>query len=286
MYAAKELGKHRTARYRPAMDEHAAEDARIGAHLRRAMSGGELYLVYQPIVELPHGAIVGAEALIRWRHPELGVVAPGAFIPVAERTGLIVPLGEWILREACAQAARWPRPAARAVRKVSVNVSARQLREPNFPARVAAILHETGLDAARLTIEVTETAVFDDGTALESVRALHDLGLQIALDDFGTGHSSLGLLRTCPVDVLKVDKSFIDEVTTDSAQGVIATALIHIADGMGLQAVAEGVETAAQAERLCQLGYRYAQGYHFARPMASGELTERLDNAVRNTVPV
>ena len=143
--------------------------------------------------------------------------------------------------------------------KVSVNVSARQLREPEFVARVATVLAETGLEPSRLAIEVTETAVFDDGAALDSVRALHALGLTIALDDFGTGHSSLGLLRTCPVDVLKVDKSFVDSVGTDSDQTVIATSLIQIANGLRLQAIAEGVETAEQAAELLRLGYRYAR---------------------------
>jgi diguanylate cyclase (GGDEF)-like protein len=287
MYVAKASGKHRTARFESSMDDHAAEDARVGAHLRHALTAGDLRLVYQPIVELPTGAIVGAEALIRWHHPDLGTIPPSAFIPVAERNGLIVALGEWILREACAQAARWREiPAAQPIRTVSVNVSARQLRDPDFPTRVAEILLETGLDANRLTVEVTETAVFDGGTALDSVRALHDLGIHIALDDFGTGHSSLGLLRICPVDVLKVDKSFVDEISVDGDQAVIATALIHIADGMHLRAIAEGVETAAQAEKLSLIGYRYAQGYHFGRPMLANDLTATLQRAAAAPLPV
>jgi diguanylate cyclase (GGDEF)-like protein len=276
MYAAKDLGKHRVARFTPDMDRDAAEDARLGAQLRRAIEHGELHLVYQPIVELPHGTITGAEALVRWRHPELGPVSPAAFIPAAERSGLIVPLGEWILREVCRQAAEWQRRGHTALRRVSVNVSARQLREPEFPETVAAVLAETGLRPAGLTIEVTETAVFDDGRALDSVRELKDLGLSIALDDFGTGHSSLGLLRTCPVDILKVDKSFVDELGTDGDQTVIAGALIQIADGLRLQAVAEGVETDGQVAELIRLGYRYAQGYHFARPMPAADLTTLL----------
>ncbi len=276
MYSAKDRGKDRYARYEPAMDRIAAEDAALSAQLRHAIDRCELHLVYQPIVELPDGVIVGAEALVRWRHPERGNVAPNVFIPAAERSGLIIPLGEWILREACRQAAAWQQHGVTALAKVSVNVSARQLREPEFVARVATVLAETGLPASRLTVEVTETAVFDDGAALDSVRALHALGLAIALDDFGTGHSSLGLLRTCPVDILKVDKSFVDSVGTDSDQTVIATSLIQIADGLRLQAVAEGVETAEQARELLRLGYRYAQGYHFARPMLPEELTARL----------
>jgi EAL domain-containing protein (putative c-di-GMP-specific phosphodiesterase class I) len=277
MYAAKERGKQRIARYEPAMDSTAAEHSMLGAELRRALADGELHLNYQPIVALPTGAVVGAEALVRWDHPERGPVPPAVFVPVAERSGLIVPLGEWILREACRQAVAWPDlPGGEQLRKVSVNVSARQLREPDFPAAVAAILAETGLNPSNLTLEITETAVFDGGTALDSVRALHRLGVSLALDDFGTGHSSLGLLQTCPVDILKVDKSFIDEIAGGTRQAVVAAALIHIAEGMRLQAIAEGVETAAQAAHLHALGYRYAQGFHFARPLAAADLAALL----------
>ena len=257
MYAAKARGKQRVARFTPAMDRDANEDARMSADLGRALAAGDLHLVYQPIVELPSGKQVSAEALVRW-----GDVPPQEFIPVAERSGLIVQLGVWILREVCLHSLTLP-----GTQKVSVNVSARQLRDPEFPATVEAVIAETGADPCRLVVEVTETAVFDDGTALASVHALHGLGITIALDDFGTGHSSLGLLRTCPVDVLKVDKSFVDEIADGGAQAVIAIALIQIAEGLGLQAIAEGVETAAQAEQLHKMGYRYAQGYYFSRPI-------------------
>jgi diguanylate cyclase (GGDEF)-like protein len=278
MYAAKDSGKQRIARYEPEMDLHSIEEARLGAQLRHAIDAGEMHLVYQPIVELPHGDIIGTEALVRWQHPQHGVVAPGLFIPVAERNGLIVGLGEWILREACRQASLWQHaPGLRRLRKISVNVSVRQLREPDFAATVAAILHDNGLEPSRLVVEVTETAVFDGGAALDSVWALHRLGVTIALDDFGTGHSSLGLLRTCPTDILKVDKSFVDEVGGGGDQDVIATALIQISAGLHLQAIAEGVETAAQAEHLHRLGYRYAQGYHFGRPMPAEELPAHLN---------
>ncbi|GGM55760.1 hypothetical protein GCM10007977_066820 [Dactylosporangium sucinum] len=270
MYAAKDRGKHRTARFSPELDQVAAEDAGLGADLRRAVDAGELHMVYQPIVELPAGRTVAVEALVRWRHPLRGAVPPSVFIPVAERTGLIVPLGAWILRTACEQAVRLPAPLT-----VSVNVSARQLREPDFIASVRRILDETGVDVARLSVEVTETAVFDDELALASVRALRAMGLRIALDDFGTGHSSLGLLRICPVDVLKVDKSFVDEICADGPPAVITTALLQIARGLRLDAVAEGVETPDQAERLHALGYRYAQGYLFSRPLPAADL-ERL----------
>ncbi|WP_433607330.1 putative bifunctional diguanylate cyclase/phosphodiesterase [Dactylosporangium sp. CA-139114] len=280
MYAAKDRGKHRIARYTPDLDAVATEDARIAAELRRAIDAGELHMVYQPIVRLPDGVIEAAESLIRWTHPERGFVPPSVFIPVAERTGLIAPLGEWILAEACAQSVRLhdlgvdARPEGPV--RITVNVSARQLRDPDFPATVRRIMGETGADPGRLTVEVTETAVFDDELALASVRTLREMGLRIALDDFGTGHSSLGLLQICPVDVLKVDKSFVDEIGAGGSPAVIATALLQIADGLHLRAVAEGVETPEQARQLYSLGYRHAQGYHFHRPMPADDLVRVL----------
>jgi diguanylate cyclase (GGDEF)-like protein len=272
MYEAKGQGKGRQVTYTPALDQRSAEQSRLAADLRTALDTDQLHLLYQPIVAMPGGELTGVEALVRWNHPERGPVGPAEFIPAAERTGLIVPLGAWILQEACRQAVRWRSElGAAAPRTVSVNVSARQLREAGFATEVAAVLHRTGLPPDALTVEVTETAVFDGGTALTELRAIAALGVSIALDDFGTGHSSLGLLRTCPADILKVDKSFVDD-TEGGQQAVVVAALIGICDGLGLRAVAEGVETAEQAAELHRLGYRYAQGYYFARPMSAGAI--------------
>jgi EAL domain-containing protein (putative c-di-GMP-specific phosphodiesterase class I) len=186
---------------------------------------------------------------------------------MAERTGLIVPVGAWVLREARLQAAEWTAAlGAAAPAKMSVNASARQLLEPSFVPAVESILQETGLDPSRLNIEITETAVFGGGRALDTVRALHDRGVKIALDDFGTGHSSLGLLRTCPVDVLKVDKSFVDGVTGTVEQEAIATSISEIAQALHLEAVAEGVETPEQAARLLELGYPPGPGLPLLSP--------------------
>ncbi|WP_433795676.1 putative bifunctional diguanylate cyclase/phosphodiesterase [Actinoplanes sp. CA-252034] len=274
MYQAKGQGKGRHIVFDDRMDHRTAEQSRVAADLRGALDTDQLHLLYQPIVALPGGELFGVEALVRWIHPERGLIGPGLFIPAAERTGLIVPLGAWILEEACRQAVRWrDEMGDTAPRTVTVNVSARQLREAGFAGEVDAVLRRTGLAPHVLTVEVTETAVFDGGTALDELKAIAALGVKIALDDFGTGHSSLGLLRTCPADILKVDKSFVDDVTEGGEPAVIVAALLTICDGMRLRAVAEGVETAEQAAELHRLGYRYAQGYHYARPMAADAIT-------------
>ncbi|XVU30199.1 putative bifunctional diguanylate cyclase/phosphodiesterase [Actinoplanes sp. CA-054009] len=267
MYAAKTAGLP-SRRWSADLDDQAGEEDRLGADLRAALETGQFHLVYQPIVALPGGETRYVETLIRWTHPVRGFVSPAEFIPVAERNGLIVELGAWILRTACAQFVAW---GGRGPSAISVNVSARQLAEPGFALAVAATLATTGMDPADLIIEVTETAVFGGGVAVQAVHDLHALGIKIALDDFGTGHSSLTLLQTVPVDVLKVDKSFVDNLTMAGRHAVIATALIQVSDGLGLTAVAEGVETAEQAAELHRLGYQFAQGYHFGRPVASPE---------------
>ncbi|MCY1143175.1 EAL domain-containing protein [Actinoplanes sp. Pm04-4] len=270
-YAAKASGGQLVV-YSPELDERAEAAERLGADLRHSLSDGDFHVVYQPIVELYDGRTVAVEALVRWVHPVRGFVSPAVFIPVAEDNGLIVELGEWVLRTACAQLAVWRRELGeRAPCYVSVNVSARQLSEPGFPAVVTAVLAEFGLEPRALLVEVTETAIFGGGVAIEAVEALHRAGVLIALDDFGTGHSSLGLLRTVPVDVLKVDKSFVDEIS-EGGRAVIVDALIHVSNGLSLRAVAEGIETAEQAAYLRALGYQYGQGYYFGKPAAELEL--------------
>ena len=274
MYEAKSLGKGRYVTYDPTMDQQGAEQARLAADLRVALDTGHLHLLYQPIVAICDGSLVGVETLVRWNHPENGPISPVTFIPAAERTGLIVPLGLWILTEACRQAVRWQRelgPAAPGT--VTVNVSARQLRENGFAADVAGILESTGMPPGLLTLEVTETAVFDSAAGIAELHAIRALGVSVALDDFGTGHSSLSVLRTCPADVIKLDKSFVDNITEGGEEAVVAAALLQISDGLHLRAVAEGIETAEQAAELLRLGYRYAQGYHFGRPMPADAIS-------------
>jgi diguanylate cyclase (GGDEF)-like protein len=275
MYAAKRRGGSGYLHYEPGMAGTGADDAGLGAELREAIAGDQLFLLYQPIVALDGGRLTGVEALVRWTHPVRGVLPPAEFLPFAERSGLIVPLGRWIIREACRQIAAWQaehgeaRPAV-----VNVNVSARELREPTFADDVAAVLAETGIAPHRLVLEVTETTVFELGTSVANLRALRHLGIRISLDDFGTGHSTLTLLQDCPVDELKLDRSFAQVDPT--AEPTIATAVIHLAKALGLHVVAEGVETPQQANRLRLLGYEAAQGFYFARPMPAAQVSEAI----------
>jgi diguanylate cyclase (GGDEF)-like protein len=268
MHAAKQTGEP-VRRWTAALDERAGEQARLGAELQAGLNAGQFRVVYQPIVDFPSGRVAAVEALVRWQHPDRGLVPPSVFVPVTERNGLIVELGEWILRTACARLARWRAELGdQAPDKVSVNVSARQLARPGFAGTVAAALTDSGLPARCLAVEVTETAVFEGGQAVTALHELRALGVRIALDDFGTGHSSLGLLQTVPVDILKVDKSFVDSITEAGRHAVIAEAILQLSAGLGLDVVAEGVETAEQAEALSRRGYRLLQGYHFSRPVA------------------
>ena len=215
---------------------------------------------------------------MRWAHPVRGPVPPAEFIPTAERTGLVVPLGRWVLREACRQKAAWRKtfgdtcPAT-----VGVNVSGRQLQEPGFADEVADAVHEAGLEPRHLVLEVTETAVLTGAQSRATLQALSEFGVSLALDDFGTGRSSLGLIRTCPVHILKLDRSFVAGGAggTDQ-QTAVATAVLHIADALGLDAVAEGIETPEQADRLARLGYRLGQGYHLCRPLPPEEIDRLL----------
>ncbi|WP_433604746.1 putative bifunctional diguanylate cyclase/phosphodiesterase [Dactylosporangium sp. CA-139114] len=268
MYAAKHDGGSGYRRYEPGMAGAVAGSAALGAQLRQAIFGGELFLEYQPIVTLDDGRLRGVEALVRWNHPARGPVPPGEFIPVAERTGLIVPLGEWVLREACRQLAAWIAEfGPRAPGVVHVNVSARQLAVAAFTDTVAAALSDFGVPPHRLTVEITESAAVSLGPAVARLEELRRLGVRVSLDDFGTDQSSLTLLRDLPVDELKLDRSFVQR-DESGRRGIMPAAVLALARAVGLDIVAEGVELQSQADRLAAMGYRTAQGYHFARPMA------------------
>jgi EAL domain-containing protein (putative c-di-GMP-specific phosphodiesterase class I) len=274
MYRAKERGKGRCEAFDDSLRAVAIRRLALEGGLREALSNGELHLEYQPQVRLPDGHVTGAEALIRWRHPHLGTISPGEFIPMAERLGLVDQIGAWVVREACAEAMRWPRDDV----EVAVNVSPRQLVSEGFAEVVRDALADSGLAPNRLCLEITETALLADVAGTRAMLArLRELGVMLAVDDFGVGHASLRHLRQLlPVDILKIDKSFVDGVVEDSEDTAIVSAVVRLADGLGLECVAEGVEDAAQAQVLTGLGCTTAQGYHFARPMSPEALRELL----------
>ncbi len=240
--------------------------------LHRALERSELLLHYQPVVEVRGTATVGVEALIRWDHPEQGLVAPGRFIAVAEESGLIIPIGAWVLEEACHQFRHWSEGAVR-LDSVEVNLSARQIDDPSIIETIEAILSRTGLPPEHLTLEITESALMRDAaTALVVLRALKGLGVLLAIDDFGTGYSSLSYLQRFPLDVLKVDRMFVHELEEDNGGRAIVSAVVSLAHALGLEVVAEGVETEQQLDVLRELDCDYAQGFLFSRPVPAAEL--------------
>jgi predicted signal transduction protein with EAL and GGDEF domain len=273
MYRAKQRGPGNWEIFDEALRNRALERAATERELRHALDTEELRLHYQPIVALESGAMHAVEALVRWQHPERGLLAPGEFIPIAEKSSLILQIGAWTLREACQQAARWrARFGDRAPLPVSVNVSAWQLAQPELPEIIRQVLAETGLSAADLAIEVTETALIEDSNVpAATLRELKTLGVKILLDDFGTGYSSLSHLQRFPIDALKIDRSFV----THLGAGGDDCAIAAMALALGLEVVAEGVETAEQAAEAHALGCGSAQGYYFARP-APATLIESL----------
>jgi diguanylate cyclase (GGDEF)-like protein/PAS domain S-box-containing protein len=271
MYTAKSKGKACFEIFEPAM--HDAVVARLGmeAELRRAIERREFVVYYQPIVRLETGEVIGAEALVRWQHPTRGLVPPMEFIPLAEETGLIVPLGSWILRQACHQLAEWQKVRGGGEPFVmNVNLSSRQLVRDIIADEVAAAVDESGIKASWLVLEVTETVLMADpvvaATALGHIR---DLGVRVALDDFGSGYSSLSHLRRFPIDIVKIDKSFVDDVAHEGAESAIARGIIELGKAMKIQTVAEGIEVDEQAEILRTLGCELGQGFFFARPLAA-----------------
>ncbi len=275
MYRAKEEGRNAFRFYAPEMDAQMRVRLEIEHDLRLAIKRGELMLHYQPRVSLTTGEVLGFEALVRWNHPREGLIGPDRFIGVAEDTGLIMPLGDWVLQAACGQARQWQDRGAPGMR-MSVNLSARQFRDPGLVERVERVLAETGLDPAFLELEITESTVMHDSeAAIGTLRALKKLGVTLSVDDFGTGYSSLSYLKLFPIDVLKVDRSFVRDVTTDPDDAAIVRAIVTLAHSLGLAVVAEGVEEAAQAAFLRYAKCDELQGYYFSRPLP-GEAAERL----------
>jgi diguanylate cyclase (GGDEF)-like protein len=276
MYSAKHAGKHRAALFAPTMYTAALQRAALEQDLGAALERGELHVHYQPVVRLDTGRVVGAEALLRWRHPERGNVSPAEFIPIAEATGLIVPIGRWVLETACAQAAAWRGAGAPGFR-VAVNLSAVQVQQDGLGDVVRDALARAALPASALTLEITETVMLTDTEAtLGRLHELKALGVRLAIDDFGTGYSSLAYLHRFPVDVLKIDRAFVDGLGRAGHDATLTRAIVAIGDALGLPMVAEGVERAEQVDALRALGCTLAQGFHFARPMEAAALSARL----------
>jgi diguanylate cyclase (GGDEF)-like protein/PAS domain S-box-containing protein len=278
MYLAKRNGKGRFEMFHPAMHEEAVRRLETAADLRRGIETDQLEVFYQPIIDVSTTTIVGAEALVRWRHPTRGLVTPNEFIPVAEETGLIIPLGRWVLSEACRQVQCWRRSGiVDASFYLSVNVSARQFQDPDLLDDVDAAIRHSGLPTATVVLEVTESIIMEDlDTALSRLHALKDLGLRLAIDDFGTGYSSLSYLRNFPMDVVKIDKSFIDRVTLDPKGEAMVRGVIDLSSALGLTTIAEGVESEDQFSLLQALGCDGVQGFLFAEPMPGPEFADAL----------
>ena len=276
MYMAKRNGRGRFELYQPAMHQEAILKLEMAADLRRALGTEQFEVFYQPIVSTDGGVATGAEALVRWRHPDRGLVSPAEFIPVAESTGLIVQIGRWVLAQSCQQAQSWRQAGiVDPDFYVSVNLSARQLQDAALIDDVNRELTTTGLPAELLVLEVTESTLMENfETAVARLEALRDLGIRLAVDDFGTGYSSLSYLRNLPVDVIKIDKSFIDRVAHDTAGAAMVRSVIEMARALNLTTVAEGVEDGRQLEALQGLGCDHVQGYLFAKPMPAREAVE------------
>lgn len=272
MYQAKEEGKNNCQFYTKGMNATAVNYLLLENDLRRALELNQFTLHYQPQIDLQTGYLIGVEALVRWQHPERGLVSPAHFIPLAEETGLIVPIGEWVLREACRQQKCWLE-AGKKVGKVAVNLSPRQFRQKNFPEKVAAILRETRLAAEYLELEITESCAMEHaGETINQLKQLNQMGMFLAIDDFGTGYSSLAYLQRFPIQKLKIDRSFVNDIHADTHDAAITKTIIGLAHSMQLRVIAEGVETHHQADWLRRQGCDQAQGFLYAKPMTPIQL--------------
>jgi diguanylate cyclase (GGDEF)-like protein len=278
LVAAKQAGRGRIALFDDDMRSRAVARLDLEKDLHRALARRELRVHYQPLVHFDGAEVIGFEALLRWEHPQRGLMLPAQFVPLAEETGLIVPMGAWVLDEVCAQVARWNSLAEPGdpPLQVSVNLSARQLTHPDLVATVAEAIGRAGIEPSTLVLEITETVLMDDPeTASTILHALRSLGVKLAIDDFGTGHSSLGYLKALPVNCLKIDRAFVSGLSVDPDDEAIVAAVVRMGHALGLEVTAEGIETLAQLEALEALGCDVGQGFYFARPQP-GEVVSAL----------
>ena len=275
MYRAKDDGRDTIRFFLPSMQAAADSRLAIEKELRHALEKGELSLYFQPQVNA-QGEILGAETLARWNHPEKGFISPATFIPIAEATGLILPIGEWVLRSACEQLKAWSDIGLH-ISHLAVNVSPRQFRQPNFIQQIQTILDETGADPSMLGLELTEGMVIDNIVdTIDKMQGLKKLGVELSIDDFGTGYSSLAYLKKMPLDILKIDQSFVRDIENDVNDAAIVDTIISMAKHLDLKVIAEGVETSFELNFLADKGCTIYQGYFFSKPLPSPDFTELL----------
>jgi diguanylate cyclase len=272
MYRVKEQGKNNFQFYTPEMNEIVLKKMQLEIGLRKAIERGEFTLHYQPQVDITSGRLIGVEALIRWQHPEMGNISPAEFISLAEETGLIIPIGEWVLFEACQQNKSWQLEGLPHLR-MAVNISSRQFQHSNLIEVINNVLNETGLDPEYLELELTESSIQDSKHAITTMHKLKDMGIHLSIDDFGTGYSSLSYLKTFPINTLKIDQTFIKNIFTDSKDASLVETIINMAQNLDLKVIAEGVETKQQLQFLQQRHCNEAQGYYFSKPINAEEIT-------------
>jgi EAL domain-containing protein (putative c-di-GMP-specific phosphodiesterase class I) len=277
LYNLKGRGKNGFVIFNKNIKNQSLERRLLENALRSAIRDQQFYLEYQPKINLSTHELMGMEALVRWKHPDLGTIPPGKFIPLAEETGLIIPLGEWILRESCRQAKQWQKKGYSPL-LISVNVSVLQLEDPYFINLVEAILQETGFDPQWLELEVTESVFADVKNSASILQEIRNLGIQISIDDFGTGYSSLSYLKNLPIDTLKVDQSFIQDIHINEESRAIVNAVITLANTLGLNVIAEGIELQEHIEELNKDGCILGQGFYFSRPLTSEAFEEYINH--------
>ncbi|MBH8554097.1 GGDEF domain-containing protein [Nostocaceae cyanobacterium CENA357] len=281
LYEAKQQGRNRFQFYSPEINAQLQQRLTLENELHGALERNEMLVYYQPLIDLHSRQIMAMEALVRWQHPTLGLVSPAQFIPIAEANNLIIPIGEWVLRTACAQNRAWQLAGFSPIR-ISVNLSARQFELPNLVEVISQILQETGLEASKLELEVTESFLMADiQRSVKTLKQLRELGISLALDDFGTGYSSLNYLKRFPVNMLKIDRSFVQDVTTNPDSAAVTDAIIALAKSLRLNITAEGVETQEQLEYLQMRGCHEGQGYHISRPAPADIVTQMLQDSVQ-----
>jgi EAL domain-containing protein (putative c-di-GMP-specific phosphodiesterase class I) len=283
MYSAKKLGRNNYQYYSRKLNEAAVHKLEIESRLRRAVEKGELELFYQPQVDLATGNICGAESLLRWRDPELGAISPEVFVPIAEEYGLIVPISEWVIVQACRQASKWQATCPNPI-TMSINVSAVHFNGQELESLVSRTLKQTGLDPASIELELTETGILHDpDLAIKTMAAFRDMGVRLSLDDFGTGYSSLSYVMNLPIDKLKIDRSFILNMEEDKRGAAIVSAIIAMAHSLGLSVIAEGVEKESHLQLLRTMHCDIVQGYYISHPLPADRFARFMTDPARRS---